>query len=78
MKLIEFLIETKLYVGNIFEIIATIAGIWYLKKSRFTAQEIRFFVYYLVLIVIIETYAYLPIWAYLEDYKILSFYKDFT
>ena len=76
MKLIEFLIETKLYVGTIFEIIAAIAGIWYLKKSRFTAQEIRFFVYYLVLIVIIETYAYLPIWAYLEDYKILSFYKD--
>lgn len=76
MKLIEFLLETKLYIGNIFEIIAAIAGIWYLKKSDNPAPEIRFFVYYLILIVVLELYGYLPIWAWLEDYKILSFYEN--
>ncbi|WP_300434776.1 hypothetical protein [Christiangramia sp.] len=76
MKLVEFLLDTKLYVGNIFEIIAAIAGIWYLRKSRNVASEIKYFVYYLVLIIFLEIYAYLPIWAYLEDYEKLSFYKN--
>lgn len=76
MKFIEFLVETKLYVGNIFEIIAALAGVWYLKKTKNPPLEIKFFVYYLILIVILELYGYLPILAYLEDYKILSFYKD--
>ena len=76
MKLIEFLLDTKLYIGTIFEIVAAIAGTWYLKKSGKVASEIEYFVYYLILIVFLEVYAYLPIWAYLEDYKILSFYED--
>lgn len=76
MKLIEFLLETKLYIGNIFEIIAAISGIWYLKKSVNPEPEIRYFVYYLILIVIWEHYNYLPILAWLEDYKILSFYEN--
>ncbi|GAA4320462.1 hypothetical protein GCM10023115_47490 [Pontixanthobacter gangjinensis] len=76
MKLIEFLLETKLYIGTIFEITAALSGIWYLKKSDYTAPEIRYFVYYLILIVFLEIYGYLPIWAWLEDYKILSFYEN--
>ncbi|WP_026934078.1 hypothetical protein [Christiangramia echinicola] len=76
MKLIEFLLETKLYIGTIFEIIAALFGLWFLRKSESTALEIKLFVYYLVLIVFLEIYAYLPIWAYLEEYEILGFYKD--
>ena len=76
MKLIDFLVETKLYVGNIFEIIATITGIWYLIKSDKVSSEIKYFVYYLIFIIILEMYGYLPILAYLEDYKVLSFFED--
>ncbi|MGA8854965.1 MAG: hypothetical protein WB492_12385, partial [Christiangramia sp.] len=74
--MLEFLQETKLYIGTIFEIIAAITGIWYLKTSEKTPVEIKFFVYYLVLIVFLELYGYLPIWAYLRDYEVLSFYKN--
>jgi|GEM_PF-906298 len=76
MKLIEFLLDTKMYVVTIFELIAAIAGIWYLRRTCNSGLEIKFFVYYLVLIVFLELYGYLPIWAYLENYEILSFYKD--
>ena len=74
--MLEFLQETKLYIGTIFEIIAAITGIWYVKRSEKTPLEIKFFVYYLILIVFLELYGYLPIWAYLRDYEVLSFYKN--
>ena len=76
MELIDFLKETKLYIGNIFEIIAALTGIWYLKKLPDSPREIKFFVYYLILIVILELYGYVPIIAYLENYEILSFYEN--
>ena len=76
MKLLEFLLETKLYIGTIFEIIAAISGFWYLRKSNDLEPEIRYFIYYLILIVILEVYGYLPIWAWLENYEILSFYEN--
>ncbi len=76
MKMIEFLLETKLFIITIFEIMAAVTGLWYLKKSKKVLPEIKTFVGYLVLIVIFELYAYLPILAYLENYEILSFYKN--
>lgn len=74
--MIEFLLESKLYIGFIFEVIATIAGFLYLKKSPNVAPEIRVFIYYLLYIVIVEFYTFIPIYAWVHDYEVLSFYED--
>ena len=74
--MIEFLQESKLYVGFIFEVLAAIAGFLYLKKSPFIAPEIKVFIFYLFYIVIIEFYAFIPIYAWINNYEVLSFYED--
>lgn len=55
---------------------AAFAGIFYLRNSANISGEIKLFVYYLILIVVLELYGLIPIWAWLEDYQILSFYEN--
>ncbi len=76
MEMIEFLKETKLYVGFLFELMACIAGFIYLKKSKSLLPGIKVFIFYLLFVVIIEFYGFIPIYAYLKDYQVLGFYKD--
>ncbi|MDX1472420.1 MAG: hypothetical protein R3213_13050 [Flavobacteriaceae bacterium] len=74
--MLDFLIEEKFYVHLVFELLAAIAGLVYLWKSKKVKPEIRIFIYYLCYIVLIEFYALLPIYAWLRDYDVLSFYRD--
>lgn len=74
--MIEFLLETKLFVGFLFELLAAVTGYLYLKKSTYVAPEIKFFIFYLFYIVVIEFYAFIPIYAWVHDYNVLSFYED--
>lgn len=76
MEMIEFLKETKLYVGFSFEVMACIAGFIYLRKMKSLLPGIRLFVYYLLFVVIIEFYGFIPIYAYVKEYEVLSFFKD--
>ncbi|MCP9199804.1 hypothetical protein MKO06_07805 [Gramella sp. GC03-9] len=73
--MLEFLIEEKFY-HLIFELLAAIAGLIYLRKSVFVEPQVKIFIYYLCYIVFIEYYALLPIYAWLTDYESLSFYED--
>lgn len=73
--MIEFLLESKLYLGFIFEVLAAVSGFLYLKKTRHTLPEIKVFIYYLFYIVIIEFYLFIPIYAWVNDYKVLGFYE---
>ena len=72
----EIIIEYKLYVHLLLELMAAIAGLIYLRKSKTVSPEIRIFIYYLCYIFIIETYGLLPIYAWVTNYEVLSFYED--
>lgn len=74
--MLDFFLETKLYFGFMFEVLAAIAGLLYLKKSTSVAPEIKLFIFYLLYIVIVEFYAFIPIYAWVHDYEVLSFYED--
>lgn len=76
MEMIEFLKGTKLYVGFSFEVMACIAGFIYLKKKQSPPPGIKVFIYYLLFVVIFEFYGFLPIYAYVNDYEVLGFFKD--
>jgi len=61
---------------NVFEILAAIAGTYYLKNSKTNERNSIFFVYFLWLTVLVEVVgAYAPI-AYFTNYKYFGFVKD--
>ena len=74
--MLDFFLETKLHFGFMFEVLAAIAGLLYIKKSSYVAPEIKLFVFYLLYIVLVEFYAFIPIYAWVHDYEVLSFYED--
>ncbi|TBW26693.1 hypothetical protein [Gramella sp. KN1008] len=74
--MIEFLQESKLYLGFTFEVLAAFAGFLYLKKSPYVSPEIKFFILYLFYIVLAEFYTFIPIYAWVHDYEVLSFYEN--
>ncbi|MCG9972107.1 hypothetical protein [Christiangramia crocea] len=74
--MIEFFQETKLFIHFIFELLAAVAGTLYWKKSPYIAPELKLFIFYLFYIVLVEFYAFIPIYAWVNDYEVLGFYKD--
>lgn len=74
--MLEFLIESDYYISLLFELLAAISGIIYLRKCQKVRLEIKLFVYYLILIFFLELYGLIPIWAWLDNYETLPFLKD--
>lgn len=62
----------SLLIVNVFEIIAAVSGIYYLKKSNPTKWE-RYFVYYLWALTINEIIGLYTSIAYFSEYKYFSF-----
>lgn len=73
--MLEFFLENTLLV-YLLELLSALAGTYYLWKSPGSGKNIRMFVYYLWLIVFVETIGIYPVYAYLNDYKTLWFIKD--
>lgn len=58
------------------EVAAALAGSYYLKKQRSPETETRIFVYYLWLVVFVETVGFYPAYAYFTNYETLPFIRD--
>ena len=74
--MLEYIIEYKLYVGILFELMAAICGSYYLFRIRGAKGVHQLFVGYLWLVVFIEILGLYAIWNYFEGYETFPWLKD--
>lgn len=74
--MLEFIIENKIYVGYFFELLAAISGNYYLHKTENALVSIKYLVYFLWFVLIIDVLTFYTIWAYFDDYKTFPWLKD--
>lgn len=74
--MLEFIIENKIYVGYFFELLAAVCGSYYLRKKDNVLLSIKYLVYFLWFVFIMDLLTFYTIWAYYDDYKTLPWLKD--
>ncbi|WP_373057558.1 hypothetical protein [Zunongwangia sp. H14] len=74
--LLDYIIAHNFYYTFLCEIIAAACGSYYLIKNSCTSRELRWFVYYLWLVFIVDLSGTYAIWAYLDNYETLPSLKD--
>ena len=74
--MLDFIIEHKIYVTYIFEIIAAISGSYYLFKTPNVRSEIKYFAWFLWLVFLLDFSGLYSIWAFFDDYKTFPFLKN--
>ena len=72
----EYFIENKLFVANIFELLAALAGTYYLNKTKTRDIGLKLFVYNLWFILLIEIIGMYAAWNYFDEYKTFPGLKD--
>jgi len=65
----EYFIEKKLFIANIFELLAALAGTYYLYKTKTQEKGLKLFVYNLWFILLIEIIGMYAAWNYFDDYR---------
>ena len=65
----EYFMENRLFVANIFELLAALTGTCYLNKTKTQDKGLKLFVYNLWFILIIEIIGWYAAWNYFDDYK---------
>jgi len=65
----EYFIEKRLFVSNMFELLAALAGTFYLYKTRTQDIGLKLFVYNLWFILLIEIIGMYSAWNYFDGYK---------
>lgn len=74
--MIEYWIENQLYVNQVFELLAALAGSWYLRKIKPGDRTTRLFINYLWFIFWLEIVGMYAAWNYFDHYKTFPFLKD--
>src|SRR5680860_392174 len=67
--MLEYFIEKRLFIAYIFELIAALAGTFYLNKTKTQDKGLKLFVYNLWFILLIEMIGMYAAWNYFDDYK---------
>jgi hypothetical protein len=65
----EYFMENRLFVANIFELLAALAGTYYLNKTKTRDIGLKLFVYNLWFILLIEIFGMYAAWNYFDDYR---------
>lgn len=74
--MLEFIIEHQIYVGYFFELLAAVSGSYYLSKTDYVLPSIKYLVYFLWFVFIMDLLTFYTIWAYYDDYKTFPWLKD--
>ncbi|MFD1096432.1 hypothetical protein [Salegentibacter chungangensis] len=73
----EIFISNQLYISYIFEILAALAGLFYLFKSRSPGRDVKLLVYLLVFIFVYDITALSwGLYGHVYDFKYLEFVND--
>ncbi|CAM4017631.1 hypothetical protein [Gillisia limnaea] len=73
--MLEYYLE-DLFIGHFVELLAALAGTYYLFKTPHPKSIIRLFVYFLWLTVFVEMVGLYAVYAYFTDYKGLEFLRN--
>ena len=76
METLEYYIKYKLYVGQTFELIAALAGSYYLFKNEDAPTRFKFFAWYLWFVFIADIFGLYAVWNYFDDYQTFPWLKD--
>ncbi len=74
--MLDFIIEHKIYVGYIFELIAALSGGYYLLKTPNVQSEIKYFSWFLWYVFLLDFSSLYALWAFFDDYKTFPFLED--
>src|SRR5680860_34776 len=74
--MLDFIIEHKIYLGYFFELLAAVCGSYYLHKTENVLLSIKYLVYFLWFVFIVDLLTFYTIWAYFDDYKTFPWLKD--
>ncbi len=74
--MLDFIIEHKLYIGYIFELIAALSGSYYLFKTPNAPRDMKYFAWFLWYVFLLDFISLYALWAFFDDYKTFPFLED--
>lgn len=74
--MLKYYLETKLYWNYIFEFLAALAGLFYLRSSAGSTRSLRIFARFLWVILLVEIIGLYTSVGYFSNYRYFSFIKD--
>ncbi|WP_010230688.1 hypothetical protein [Gillisia marina] len=74
--MLDFIIEHKIYIGLIFELVAAISGSYYLLKTPNVQRDIKYLAWFLWYVFLLDFSGLYALWAFFDDYKTFPFLKD--
>ncbi len=73
----KLFVESGLWPTYLFELIAAVAGLWYLVKIKPRSPEERFLPYFLILIFLLDFFGlFYAMYGHLYDFRYVEFIKD--
>ncbi len=76
MESLDYYIKYKIYINHIFELLAALAGSYYLFKNENTPTRFKFFAWYLWFVLIADIFGFYAVWNYFDDYQTFPWLKD--
>jgi len=76
MDTFEYYVKYKLYVSNIMELIAALAGSYFILKNKNAPKRFRYFAWYLWFVFIADVFGLYAVWNYFDDYQTFPWLKD--
>ncbi|TVZ25295.1 hypothetical protein JM83_0197 [Gillisia sp. Hel_I_86] len=74
--MLDFIIEHKIYIGLIFELIAAISGSYYLFKTPNVQRDIKYLAWFLWYVFLLDLSGLYALWSFFDDYKTFPFLED--
>lgn len=76
MDALEYYLKYKIYITHIFELIAALAGSYYIIKNKNTAYRFKLFAWYLWFVLIADLFGFYSIWNYFDNYQTFPWLQD--
>ena len=75
-KMLNFIIDQKIYIILVVELIAAISGSYYLFRNPNVRKEIKYFAWFLWYVFLLDFSGLYSLWAFFDDYKTFPFLED--
>lgn len=76
MDTLDYYLKYNIYITHIFELLAALAGSYYITKSKNTAFRFKFFAWYLWFVLIADIVGIYAVWNYFDNYQTFPWLQD--
>ena len=74
--MLEYYLKYKLHISQIFELIAALAGSYYILKKNNAPKRFKYFVWYLWFVLVADIGGLYAVWNYFDNYQTFPWLKD--